>query len=210
MTSTRQPHAAAVARPATAPLDAKDLAALALLALLAFVLHRDVLRQWWTHEDGLVLLFALGRSPLELLFRPAAWQELSTAGFFPLLPISFRLDYALAGLSPRFAYAHQLASALGAAALLYLYVRGFAGRVVSLLAAGAMIAAPLMSLIVRQGMVRNYIEGLFLTAAALLLWRRSTLAGATGAAALWVAAALCKEAWILAPLLMVADSIARR
>ncbi len=191
-------------------LSRADLIPLALLAGLAVALHGDILDQWWTHEDGLVLLFAIGREPWELLFRPAAWQELSSAGFFPLLPISFRLDYAIAGLSPRFAYGHQLASAFAGVAVLYTYLRGVADRVVSFGAAAAVLGAPLTALIVRQGMVRNYLEGLLLAGAALLFWRRQTRAGAAAAAGFWIAATLCKEAWILLPLFMLADSAARR
>lgn len=180
-----------------------------MLALLCIALHRGILGQWWTHEDGIVLLFAIGREPLELLFRPEVWQELSSAGFFPLLTLSFRLDVAVAGLSPRFAYAHQLISLFAAATLFYCYLRGFADRVISTAASAALVAMPLTALIVRQGMVRNYIEGLLLSCAALLLWRRRTRGAIAGAAALWIAAALCKEAWILLPLVMLADSVAR-
>lgn len=186
-----------------------DFFPVAMLALLCIALHREILRQWWPHEDGIVLVFAIGRKPLELLFRPEVWQELSSAGFFPLLPLSFRLDVFLAGLSPRFAYAHQLLSLFVAATLFYFFLRGFADRVISTAASAALVAMPLTALIVRQGMVRNYIEGLLLSCAALLLWRGKMRGAVAGAAVLWIAAALCKEAWILLPLIMAADSVAR-
>jgi len=186
-----------------------DFVPVAMLALLCIALHREILRQWWSHEDGIVLLFAIGRKPLELLFRPEVWQELSSAGFFPLLPLSFRLDVVLAGLSPRFAYAHQLLSLFVAATLFYFFIRGFADRVISTAASAALVAMPLTALIVRQGMVRNYLEGLLLSCAALLLWRRKTRGAVAGAALLWIAATLCKEAWLLLPLIMAADSVAR-
>ena len=194
---------------APVPLGRMDTLPVGLLAILCIVLHGEILNQWWPHEDGIHLFFAIGREPLELLFRPEIWQQLSSAGFYPFLPLSFRLDVALAGLSPRFAYGHQLLSLFVAATLFYFFIRGFADRVISTAASAALVAMPLTALLVRQGMVRNYIEGLLFSCAALLLWRRKTRGAIAVAAALWIAAALCKEAWLLLPLIMAADSVAR-
>jgi hypothetical protein len=184
-----------------------DLGPVAALTALALIFHRNVPSRWWTYEDPQVLIHALTRSPAELLFQAEVWRTFSASSFFPLLPISFQLDLAIAGVEPAAVYVHQWVSGALAAVLCYLTLRFYLRRSFAALAAAGFAVSPLMVTVVGQAQFRHYLEGLVFSFLATLFWQRSARLGYSWATALaYLLAVLQKEVYAPLPLLFLVHS----
>lgn len=125
-----------------------------------FALYGNNLAGFWRADDPALLLHALLYSPLTNFVDPQVWQALSVANLTPLLPLSFRLDHILGGLSPAVYYFHQLLVMAAAAWLAFLWLQQHTRPT---LAAGASLLFLLglpVALTVSQLMTRHYLEGL--------------------------------------------------
>jgi hypothetical protein len=178
-----------------------SIAAMVVLVFAGIVLHGDALNGWWLYDDPQLILHAIDVPSLATLFDPAAYRQLATHTFTPLLPISFKLDLAMSGLSPRFFYAHQVAAVIVSALLLFVVLRrrialsyAFAGAMLWLACWPALYAA-------RTLMIRHYVEGLCLALAALALFDLRRRSADIAAALLYLAAMLEKEIYV--PLIVV-------
>ena len=188
------------------------------LVVLTFIFHHQALRSWWLSDDPQVLVHARTTTPLGVLFSPHAYRYLSSSSFTPLVTISFALDYALAGMSPLFFYAHQLLALSVAASLLFLLLARAGQPLPAWLGSAVFLLAPPTVLVARGLMLRHYLEGLIFALLALLLWDvacrgkspRRASALVLGAATLYLAAMLAKEFYTPLPLLMLAIAYARR
>lgn len=130
------------------------------LALIVWALGAHTLERFWRGDDTPVLAHMLKYPLRDIFFTPAVWQELSTANLTPWISLSFRIDYALAGLDPRAFYLHHLVALwLVAIVMNRLFMRvaarwlAWSGTVLFLL------GAPVQR-VGEQLFTRHYLEGL--------------------------------------------------
>ena len=189
----------------------RDLAAVALLVIIVSLAHGSVLRQWWLWDDPQHLYGAMQFRVGEHFTSPAAWRELTSASFTPMLALAYETDLALFGVNPRWFYAHHLIVFALAILALYAYVRTFATEVVALLAAAAVALSQPAFTVATLLMDRHYVEGMLFAALALILFRREHGAAAASAAVLYLIACIEKEVFVPLPLLVVLqDFVLRR
>ncbi len=189
---------------------------LLLIVVAAFLIHGSVLDRFWLADDPQVLLQAVRYEPLEIVTETAAWQELSTSNFTPLVTWSFDLDLALFGPEPLWFYIHQILSlAFVAIALRWLMlVLGLTPRL-SLSVAILFLATPPVVHAAGLLMTRHYIEGLGAAVVAAILWfvaeknKRHRPALIAASVAAYLIALLSKEVFLLLPLILMAISSKR-
>src|SRR5258708_5329030 len=154
-----------------------DLAAAAALIVALIVLHHQVLRLWWNHDDVFVLHYVSEHRPWQYCLEPQVWRQLPMRMLTPLLFLSMHLDLGLFGADPRAQYAHQLAAAALAFLGFYAVLRLWLPPAPAALGTGVALAgAPAASL--RQlPPTRHYLEGMVLAALAIVLFVRAAAAG---------------------------------
>lgn len=180
------------------------------IALLSALLALQLIRLaaapsgWWRVDDPQILRQAAQTPPAALFLDPAAARELTPYHFTPWLPFSFQLDLRLAGLTPRFFYAHQFAALAGVFALAYLVFRCGLPPAASLFATLALALTRPAAEAAEYLMLRHYVEGLAFSLGAVLClaaaprpWSRPL------AALLYAAACTAKELFVPLPLLLL-------
>lgn len=181
-----------------------DLVATLALPLLVLFCWHDITGGFWRADDPALVLHALQSPGLAAFTDPADWQRLSRSNLTPWVTLSFKLDLALAGPSPRAFYVHQLLSTALVAVAAYALARralppAWALLVVLLGLAGAPTAA-----VTELLMTRHYLEGLLFTLLSLLAFLRARsgrLGWAWVGAAAYALAASAKEVYV--PLVLV-------
>lgn len=182
---------------------AADVLAVAAILLLAVLLYRRILDLFWLYDLPFHLRLISQYTPADFLVSRRPWNAESNL-FKPLFYLSLDLDRAIAGLSPRFFYAHHLAAIAICAASLYALLRLWLD--VPLAAAGAalFLIGPSVAATAPVLMARNYFEALALACAAAAAFvaavRRGRWRWAIAAAALCFLALLMKE--VAAPVLI--------
>lgn len=187
------------------------VAAVLGLLLLSFTAHLSALSGWWLSDDPQVLVQAERYAPGEYFFVPEVWRYLSASNFTPLVTLSFEADLALAGLEPRWFYAHQVMALTLAAILLYLLLAPYTGGLLAFFSAALLLVSPQAIVAARTLMVRHYVEGLVFALLALLLWRagrakRRDAAFGLLAGLAYLLAILAKEVYLGIPLIMLWES----
>jgi hypothetical protein len=198
----------------TGPRAARAAAVAFLLAVTALE-SASALRGWWLDDDPQLLLEAIRQPWWRALFDPGEYVHLAAHTFTPLLVLSFKLDYRLAGMQPSFFYLHQAIAMAAAVVLLFLVLERLGDRIAAT-AGAALLAVSWQSIYaVRTLMIRHYVEGLVAALAAVLVWMvwagevgsdgaprsgRWELAGAL----LYLLALLSKEVYAPIPLVLLA------
>jgi hypothetical protein len=187
------------------------------LILLGVILHESALQAWWRYDDPQLLLHALRFSLLEIFFDPDAYQQLAAHSFTPLLPLSFLIDYRIAG-TPFAGYLHQLLAIIAAALLLDRLLRRYVEPRFAFLGGAAFLAIWPVVYAGRTLMIRHYVEGLVAALIVLILWSRRDSSGMVQqwgktalvkellAALLYLVAMLQKEIYAPLPLLLLVQS----
>jgi hypothetical protein len=192
-------------------LSLADAAFAAALLLLVGGLFHHITAGFWRGDDPAIVLHALQSPGLAAFFDPADWQKISPSNLTPWITLSFKLDLALAGVSPRAFYLHQLVST----GLLALTAYGLGRQWLppawaALVVALGLLGAPTAG-VVDQLMTRHYLEGLVLALLSLLAWvqaeRRASMGWALAGAVAYALAATAKEVYV--PLLLVLPWLAR-
>lgn len=187
------------------PLSRTDAWVAAALLLLVVLLFRHIANGFWRGDDPAILLHAMQSPGLAAFFDPADWQKLSPSNLTPWITLSFKLDLALAGVSPRAFYLHQLASAGLVAITAYVLGRQWLPSAWAALVVALALLGPPSAGVIEQLMTRHYLEGLLLAMLALLAWvqaqRRASMRWALAGAAAYALAATAKEVYL--PLLLV-------
>lgn len=196
------------ARSGSGGLDRRDAAVSAVLIGLPVALYAKAAAQFWTGDDTQILKHALSHSIAGILRFPAEWRALSWLYFTPLVDLSAKVDLALFGLEPHGWYLRHLVVIGVAASLLYVFLRGWVGRVAAAAAALFFLSGPPVAEVARQLWARHYVEGLAFALAALVFFRRGVVRGARmealAAGALGLAAMLGKEVYAAVPLVALA------
>lgn len=183
-----------------------------LLVISAGMLHLPALSGWWLWDDPQLLLHALRIPAAATLFDPASYRTLAAHTFTPLLPLSFKVDILIGGLSPRVAYAHQIIALVAAGLLLDQLLRRYVDRWVAVFAAVTFVACWMGVYSARTLMIRHYVEGLIAALAALILWSSRSSEGQIAPAVrgesaagsfFWLIALLSKEIFAPLPLILV-------
>lgn len=195
------PRASASPRPLLA-----DAWLAAALVLLVGALFRHITGDFWRGDDPAIVLHALQSPGLSAFFDPADWHKLSPSNLTPWLTLSFKLDLALAGVSPKAFYLHQLVSAgLASLAAYWLGRQWLPPAWAALIVALGLLGAPTAA-VVDQLMTRHYLEGLLLALLALLAWvqaqRRGSMGWALAGAAAYALATTAKEVYVPLVLLL--------
>ena len=179
--------------------DGLGIAASLALALLVWPLYGSAARLWWTFDDFFHIRLVQGKAPLDYFFFSAEpWRELGM--FTPFLLLSLQADLLGFGLRPAPFYFHQLI-ALGAAtvALFWLLRLWLAPGLAFLSSLLFLVGAPLAGW-APELMIRHYVEGLFFSTIAVWLFVKSVRENRPGlslaSALLYLAAVLCKEAYV--------------
>jgi hypothetical protein len=176
------------------------------IAVATAMLHASILRLQWMYDDAFHLHFLLTHD-LRFLVVPELWRELPFRMYTPLQFVSYAIDLHTFGVTPRAWYAHQLISLAVAASTLFLLLRLWWRPLTA--AAGALLLAVNPHVVGWAGllMARHYIEGFAfacLAIAAYVLFLRHGRPSLLGLAlAMYAAAILSKEVFVLLPALMV-------
>lgn len=188
-----------------------------VIVVATFVIHGSVLGRFWLADDPQVLLHAVRYGPLEVVSDKAAWQELSTSNFTPLVTWSFDLDLSLFGPDPALFYVHQVVSIALAAIVLWLVMLALGGGPRESLALAILfVAAPPTIHVAGLLMTRHYVEGLVAALLSTLFWilasnrqrHRSVLIVASVLA--YLASVLAKEVFMLLPLVHVSLAMGKQ
>lgn len=194
------------ARPAFAQ-QYRDCLFIVLLALIVGALGAHTLDRFWRGDDTPVLAHMLKHPLHEIFFTPAVWQELSTANLTPWISLSFRVDYALAGLEPRAFYLHHLVTLWLVAVVLNRLLMRVADRWLAWAGTILFLAGAPVQRVGEQLFTRHYLEGLLfcLLALAGFLRYRDTGKWPYQVAALlcYAAAMTAKEIYVPLALLLV-------
>ena len=146
---------------------------LAFFTILVFGLYGHNAAGFWRADDTSILFHMLRYSPLSGFIDPAIWVEFSGSNLTPWLPLSYRLDYLLAGLNPRVFYIHQLLvlalTAWSGWHLLSLYT----GKLTAFIGMLFFIPGIPVAIISSQLMTRHYLEGLLFCILGLWQFERS-------------------------------------
>ncbi len=140
------------------PIEAFICASAIVLATL--LLYSNALGNWWGYDDTQILKHALRYSPLEYFFVPDAWRALIAYSLTPWLSLSYDVDNALYGLSPRGFYAHNLLTIALCAWMLYLIAREWVGAWFAAGGAALFLVGSPVAVASQQLMVRHYADGL--------------------------------------------------
>jgi hypothetical protein len=165
---------------------------------------------FWRGDDPSLLRHALDSPGLRAFHDAAHWQALSPSNLTPWAVQSLRLDALVAGLSPDFFYARQVAALAAVLVAGFVLMRPWLGVGPTLAALAVFAGSASTASVVQQLMTRHYLEGLLFALLALLAHGRSlgasTLAGRSGwavaAAAAYALACTAKEIYV--PLVLVA------
>lgn len=162
---------------------------------------------WWTYDDFFHLRVVEVRGAVEYLLTPSLWRELPFRMFTPLLFLSLEADKHFFGVRPEAFYLHQLLALCTGAILTLVALRLWWGALQSL--AGTLLiflSVPFVQ-ISQQLMLRHYVEGFVLGAAALILWvgavRQESWLSSIGSSCFYLGAMLAKEIYIPLALLFV-------
>ena len=181
-----------------------DLVAMVALPLLVLACWQGITGTFWRADDPALVLHALQSPGLAAFTDPADWQRLSPSNLTPWVTLSFKLDLALAGLSPRAFYVHQLVSAVLVAWAAYVLARRALPPAWALLGVVLGLAGAPTAAVTELLMTRHYLEGLLfalLSTLAFLCARSGRPGWAWGGAAAYALAASAKEVYV--PLVLV-------
>ncbi len=177
----------------------------ASLVLLLFIVHVSGTVRWWNSDDPQVLRQAI-RFPASWNFtNPSVAAELTPMHATPLVTLSHRIDWLLAGLHPTPFYVHQWLAVLMALALFYLLARRWLSRPAAAFATLCLLSTRPMLEATDLLMTRHYVEGLFLTLAATLFFLRTPYRWTHSLAASFCYALACtaKEIFVPLPALLI-------
>ena len=123
--------------------------------------------------------------------------------------LSYWIDVRLAGVSPQFAYLHQVCSFLVTLFLLYLFVaRVYHERAAALVVSVLWVLLPSTAVVLQFAATRHYLEGLLFSALALCLLQRGIQVPAIFS---MILAMLCKETYaVLMPAVVLIYAWRRR
>lgn len=183
----------------------------ALAFFLVIIAQWSALQGWWLYDDPQLVIEGISQSVRGTFFEPSEYRHLAAHTFTPLLVLSFKADAAIAGVSPRAFYLHQLLALALAAAVLHVLLLRFVSPLHALLATVIFAFSWQVTYAARTLMIRHYVEGLVCALAALTVWtatRRPWLRDGA-ASALYLLALLSKEIFAPLPLLFFVLSLAR-
>ena len=173
---------------------------LALLCVLAFVLHGSALQGYWRWDDGQHLFHVSMYTPGSVFLDPEVTRAVSGNQLAPWNLFMYQVNHALFGLNPLPYYVHHLLSLAGAAAALYLLLRHWLPRWQALLPAALLLAGAPSTHMAQQLMVGHYVDGL--SFACLGLWayvyavQRAQWRWAWLATGFYLLSTLCKEVYV--------------
>lgn len=186
----------------------RDAAAGVALALLAMALFAHLLRAFWLGDDPAILAHALDSQGWRAVHDAEHWRQLSPSNLTPWITLSFKADLALAGLSPMFFYAHQIAALVVLVLALYALMRQWLPPLWGLLSVVMVLAGAPTASVVESLSTRHYLEGAVFAVAALIAYvqaaRRGSLRWAFAAAAAYALAVTAKEIYVPLVLLLAA------
>ncbi len=158
---------------------------------------RKVLDLWWTYDDPFILHLSITQSIVRFFYDPAVYHKLTVVNFTPLLPLSFWMDYCLAGTKPFIFYLHQI-FLLGYITFAIYWLLKRWNLLAACCAAALFLFSGPAAASAHLLMTRHYLEGacFCLTAMLLLLSPGVSLARAWLAALAYLLACLCKEVYI--------------
>lgn len=184
-----------------------DGPAVALLAVLVWIVGHPVLDLFWTYDDPFLLRWTEKHSVLQAFADPAAARGLPFRLLTPLLFTSFELDLAWFGRDPAAFYGHQLVVLALAVTLLYAASRLWLPPVFAAFAGVLFLLGSPTASWFQQLMTRHYVEGLAWAAVAtvgfVLALRRDRWAWQIPAAAATALAMCAKEVYVPLPLLLL-------
>ncbi|HEY0962597.1 MAG TPA: hypothetical protein VGE69_09585 [Pseudomonadales bacterium] len=138
----------------------QDALFVALLALVVWALGAHTLGRFWRGDDTPVLAHMIKYPLRDIFFTPAIWQELSTANLTPWISLSFRVDYALAGLDPRAFYLHHMVTLWLVAVVAYRLFMRVAVRWLAAVGTVLFLLGAPVQRVGEQLFTRHYLEGL--------------------------------------------------
>lgn len=179
---------------------------LLVLVAYALLLHGA----FWRGDDPSLLRHALDSPGLRAFHDAAHWQALSPSNLTPWAVQSLRLDALVAGLSPDYFYARQLAALAAVLVAGFALLRPWLGTGATLAALMVFAASASTASVIQQLMTRHYLEGLLFALLALLAHQRALGSAisvrcsgwALAAAAAYALACTAKEVYV--PLVLVA------
>jgi hypothetical protein len=180
-------------------INRKSVLAACFLLLLGAIYALAYLRlgsRWWFEDDPDLYAYANQiRNPADIFIDPSVLRHLVTGrAMVPMQVLTFWIDVRLAGVSPQFAYIHQVISFLLTLLCLYLIlVRVFEGdQRAAFMVSVLWVLLPSTAVVLQFLSTRHYLEGLLFSALALCLLQRGFQAAGLASMAVGM---LCKETY---------------
>lgn len=185
-----------------------DTAIFLFLLIAIIMLYGSVVNLWWMNDDPAILKLALQHDPWQYFFVPNIYRELSIANFTPLVVLSYGVDCALFGLDPKMFYLHHLFVLWLCTGMIYMLLRGWCSRFISLVGASSFLLGLPLVTISQDLMTRHYIEGLFFSLMSVFFFRKGLRENKRGwifcAAFFYMVAMTAKEVYVPLVFLLLA------
>lgn len=176
--------------------------------IMVYLFYGSAAHLWWTHDDTQILKQALQYKPWQYFFVPGIWQELSPSNLTPFVTLSYDIDIALFGLTPRYFYIHQLISLSLCCIMLYYVLNLWVPPEIAFVGVSIFLVGVPVALSAQQLMIRHYIEGFLLSLLSLYLFiqgiRRHSLLLIFFSAFIYMGATAAKEIYVPLALLLPA------
>ena len=187
-------------------LHRRDVVAILILAVLPWLFFRPLPSAgWWTGDDTAILYSIIRYGALKAFYDPYVWHHLSITNYTPMVNLSYKLDYMLFGMNPKWFYVHQLLIASVVLVLLYVLLRIYTGFFASFGASLLFLTSLPFSVPVLFIWCRHYLEGMIFIILSFIVLEMSCRKGSFTlcflSAVAYLIAALYKE--IFVPLVAV-------
>ena len=155
---------------------------------------------WWSYDDARHLRFALTHRVSDYLFDPTGYRRFSDTYLTPWNILTYNINLSLFGMEPGYFYARHIVSAALLAYATFIMLRLWTNSLWALCGTTFFIISPATSTVVSQLMNTHYLEGLFFTCVAIILFvvsvRRNQLWPAVVGAAFYFLATASKEIFV--------------
>ena len=143
------------------------------IIIAAIIYFPCIKNGWWTVDDPLILNLTIQNGWYKFFYKKEVWHQISSTNLTPWINLSYAIDWFLFGFNPKGFFYHHYLSFLLAIFLCELVIYRTLGLTTALASSLLFIITLPTAMTASFLWLRHYIEGLALSALALLLFLKS-------------------------------------